>query len=371
MIAPLQRRTVVFAGGGSGGHLYPALALARAMPSVEAVFCVPPDRGDPERVGGAFRCVPLPAPRLDRGGWHFPPRLLWAVARARRTLRRLRASAVVGLGGYACVPACLAGRSLGLPIYLMECNAVPGRATRLLSHLARGIGLGSEAARARLTRRPGSRVTGTPLRAQLRRAAGPADFGLDSDRPTLLVLGGSQGASGLNTRVLTALPACADLPFQVLFLAGPRDAGRVAAACRSLPLPARVLGYLDDVGRAYAAADLVVARSGASTVAECLALGLPAVYVPYPFHADRHQERNAEAAVRAGAAWLVREEELSASRFRALVTELLLEAPARERMAAAAERLGRPGAAADMAAHLLESLGDAVAENRWFVEVGE
>ncbi len=371
MIAPLHRKTVVFAGGGTGGHLYPALALAQAMPSLDAVFLVPPERGDAERIGGAFRCLPLAAPRIDRRPWLYPARLLWAVGRARRKLTELRADAVVGLGGYACVPVCLAARTLGLSYYLIECNAVPGRATRLLARFAAGAGLGFASARDSLPPRLRTRVCGTPLRGGLQAMGGPADFDLDPGRPTLLVVGGSQGARSLNTRVLRALPGCTDLNFQVLHLAGARDARRVQEAYEGLDLPARVLPYLEQMGRAYAAADLVLARSGASTVAECLALGVPAVYVPYPHHADRHQERNTEEAVRSGAAQVVREEELEPPRFRALIEELLLPRAGRERMAAAAARLGHPRAAVDMAAHLLESLDGALAERGWLTEVGE
>lgn len=371
MIAPIRRPTLVFAGGGSGGHLYPALAVARALEGVECVFLVPKDRGDDARIAGEFRTLAMETPRFDRAPLLYPARLVRAVVAARRALRRVGACGVVGLGGYASVPACLAARSLSLPVYLMELNAVPGRATRLLGRLASGVGLGTAAALPRMHRRVPCRITGTPLRDELSERADPRDFGLEPGLATLLVLGGSQGAAGLNARVLEAMPRCADLPMQVLHCAGVHDAPRVREAYRATGARAVVLDFLPRIGRAYSVADLVLARGGASTVAECLALGLPAVYVPYPHHRDRQQAMNALAAVRAGAARLVEEEALSPQAFRALALELLLRPDARRAMAEAARALALPGAAEAMAAHLMESLGAAVAEPRWTAEIGE
>jgi UDP-N-acetylglucosamine--N-acetylmuramyl-(pentapeptide) pyrophosphoryl-undecaprenol N-acetylglucosamine transferase len=371
LIAPLRRKVVVFAGGGTGGHLFPGLAVARALPSLEPVFLVPPDRGDGGRIGGEFRVVELAAPRVDRAPWFFPARLALAVQRARRLLRELGATAVVGLGGYASVPGALAARSLGLPLYLVECNAVPGRATRLLAHFAAGIGLGAAPAQATLPRGRRCRVTGTPLRDNLRAHAAKEEFGLEPTLPTLLVLGGSQGAAGLNARVLEGLEACAPGAFQVLHCSGNRDAANVRAGYKSLDVPAAVVDFLPDIGRAYAVADLVLSRAGASTVAECAALRRPAVFVPYPWHKDRQQVYNAWEAVRAGAARIVEEADLDPTMLKGIVHEILLDPEQRRRMAQAAQGIARPEAAHDMAAHLVESLGEALAEPQWKAELGE
>ena len=194
--------------------------------------------------------------------------------------------------------------------------------------------------------------------------------GLVPGRPTLLVVGGSQGARGLNSRVLAGVQASADLPFQLLHCAGPADAARVRDLYRDLPVSSAGVDFLPDIGRAYAVADLVLARAGASTVAECLALAKPAVFVPYPWHKDRQQARNAEAAVGAGAARMVPEEALTPAVFRGLVQDLLVDGAERERMRARAARHARPDAARAMAAHLIESLGEAVGESPWHVEIG-
>jgi UDP-N-acetylglucosamine--N-acetylmuramyl-(pentapeptide) pyrophosphoryl-undecaprenol N-acetylglucosamine transferase len=371
LIAPLNRKVVVFAGGGTGGHLFPGLAVARALPTLEPVFLVPPDRGDTGHVAGEFRVVELAAPRVDRAPWFFPARLALAVRRARRLLRELGATAVVGLGGYASVPGALAARSLGLPLYLIECNAVPGRATRVLARFAAGIGLGATPARTTLPHGPHCRVTGTPLRADLRADSTKEEFGLEPELPTLLVLGGSQGAAGLNTRVLEGLEACAPASFQVLHCSGNRDAANVRAGYKSLDVPATVVDFLPDIGRAYAVADLVLSRAGASTVAECAALRRPAVFVPYPWHKDRQQVHNAWEAVRAGAARIVEEADLDPPMLKGIVHEILLDPEQRRRMAQAARDIARPEAAHDMAAHLVESFGEALAEPQWKAELGE
>ncbi len=371
MIAPIRRRTLVFTGGGTGGHLYPALALARSLPGLRPLFVVPDDRGDAERLGGEFESVTLSLPRVDRGRLLFPARFAVALRRGRRLLKERGAVAVVGMGGYASVPVCLAARTLRLPIYLIECNAVAGRATRVLVRLASGVGLGSWGAFAQMQRHAACRVTGTPVRDEMRKEAVAEDFGLDQNRPVLLVVGGSQGAVGLNTRVLDGVASCQDLDFQVLHCAGAIDADRVSEAYRVLSRSARVVDFLSDMGAAYAVADLVLARGGASTVAECLALRQPAVFVPYPHHKDAQQVWNAWDAVRVGAARLVKEEDLSPVVFRQLVSGLLLDPRERARMCEAAAAMAAPDAARAMAAHLLETLGPAVGEESWMAELGE
>jgi UDP-N-acetylglucosamine--N-acetylmuramyl-(pentapeptide) pyrophosphoryl-undecaprenol N-acetylglucosamine transferase len=170
--------------------------------------------------------------------------------------------------------------------------------------------------------------------------------------------------------VLEGLRDCAGRDFQVLHCAGARDAARVRVAYAGLGVRAEVVDFLPEIGRAYAAADLVLARAGASTVAECSALGLPAVYVPYPFHRDRQQAWNALDAVRAGAARVVEERDLGPAAFRAIVDGILLDEAERRAMSRAAASIARPDAARDMAAHLIETFGPALSEERWHAELG-
>ncbi len=375
MISPVRQKTIVFAGGGTGGHLFPAVALARELPLAwRPLFLVPDNRGDVERLNGEFAVETMRCPRPDRGKIVFPARLAAAVRRARRFLVRERAVGVVGLGGYPSLPAAIAARTLRLPLYLMEVNAVPGKATRWLASGAAGVGLGHALARTALSPRARCRVTGTPLRAELRREAGLAEFGLDAGRPTLLVLGGSQGATGLNERILNALESCRDLDFQVLHCSGARDLDRMRAAYLQHDVRAEVISFLPDIGRAYAVADLVLSRAGASTVAECAAMERPAVFVPYPWHRDRQQARNAQALVDAGAARLVEEQDLDPKTLRSIIAEVLLDETQRHSMAQNARRVATPGAAREMAMHLLESFAPALQHadaGPGIVELGE
>jgi UDP-N-acetylglucosamine--N-acetylmuramyl-(pentapeptide) pyrophosphoryl-undecaprenol N-acetylglucosamine transferase len=156
----------------------------------------------------------------------------------------------------------------------------------------------------------------------------------------------------------------------VLHCAGREDAARVEAAYGELGVRGKVVGFLGEIGRAYAVSDLVLARAGASTVAECAALALPAVFVPYPFHRDRQQAWNALDAVRAGAARIVEEKDLDPAAFRALVDGILLDPAERRAMSKAMAAVARPEAASDMAAHLIETFGAALSEDRWHAELG-
>jgi len=190
--------------------------------------------------------------------------------------------------------------------------------------------------------------------------------------PTLLVFGGSQGARTLNRRVTEGLAACPHLDFQVLHVTGVDDEESVREAYQRMNRRASIRTFVKDMGAAYAVADLVLCRGGASSVAECLALGKPAIFVPYPWHNDRQQEVNARAAASAGAARIVNEEQLDPARFRALIEELLLSKTQREEMALRSRRMGRPQAhaARRMAAHLAECLGEALQEPSWTEELG-
>ncbi len=370
MIAPVKKPVLLFAGGGTGGHVYPALALARALPMFEVLFVVPKGRGDTDRIRGEFETVEMDAPRVDRERLRFPVRFLRSVVEARQLLRERDVAAVAGMGGYSAVPVCIAAKTMRKPFYLVELNAVAGKATRALARLASGVGLGDAAPLDTFQRHAPCRVTGTPLRTEAHLEASHDTFGLSPDLPTLLVLGGSQGARGLNTRIIEAMRPCEDLRFQVLHCAGSADAERVRAAYRPLARHAVVLDYLDEIGSAYSVADVVIARAGASTVAECLARGKPTEIVPYPHHRDQQQHKHAQGAVAADAARLVREEELTPPAFRRIVAPLLVDLAERESMAVRAHALARPAAAEDMAGHLLETLGHALAERSWVAELG-
>jgi UDP-N-acetylglucosamine--N-acetylmuramyl-(pentapeptide) pyrophosphoryl-undecaprenol N-acetylglucosamine transferase len=339
---------VVVAGGGTGGHLFPGIALAEQLVARGArVTFVGTASGIEARAipaaGLPLRLIP--GGQVRGGG---VARALRGVARtglgvvhAFGVLRALDPALVVGVGGYASVAAVLAARLRRTPIVLLEQNTVPGVASRMLGRIAERICLGFAEAAAYFPR--GRTVhTGNPVRAGVL-AAPPALH----PTPGLLVFGGSQGARHLNDAVLAAAEHSGVLRrgVRIHHQTGTLDHDRVRAAWQRLGIAARVEAFVTDMGRAYADADLVVARAGAMSCAELTARGLPAILVPYPHAADDHQRRNAEVLVRAGAAELILDRELDGERLARTLEPLLADTRARARMADAARAIGRPDAA--------------------------
>jgi len=325
---------VCLVSGGTGGHLLPAVALARALRGAGRDALVLTEGRPAERA--LLDGTGLPARELRvGGGLRLPFRLARATWSCRRLLQREAVDLVIGTGGRACVPAALAARSLRIPVCLLEQNAVPGRANRLLSHLARRVWLGLPPLRpiARGT------VTGTPLREDMGRLDGRrarADLGFDDDVPVLLVFGGSQGAAVLNGVVPMAI---ARLPraVQVVHLTGIDHAEPVRAAYEGTAPHVRVLvrPIAKDMASLYAAADLVVCRGGGGTLAELIAAGRPAIIVPYPHHKDRQQWHNGKVLERAGAGLVMEQARFDGDSL-AIVLDLLLSDP--ERLSAMGQR---------------------------------
>ena len=313
-----RTRTIAFAGGGSGGHLSPGLAIAERMtdaaPSVRALFLCSTRAIDAQMLGDAgvdFRPVPSE-------GFSWKPRGLWrflsmyAAGRqvARRILREERVEHVVSLGGFVTGPVTAAARSLGIPVTLVNLDASPGLANRLVARRATRVISACET-----PGRPGfaEAIVGMPLRRAAVAPAGRAEcrgrLGLDPVRPCLLVTGASQGASSLNSfMVAFALKNRSLLAhWQVLHLAGAKgspSAAELDAAYGRAGVKALVLPFLNEMGLAWGAAELALSRAGANSVAEAEANGVPTVFVPYPYHRDLHQEANARPLVDAGAAVL-------------------------------------------------------------------
>lgn len=361
---------VVFSGGGTGGHLYPALALADALrrlrPGIRAVF-VGSRRGVESRVlrERDEEHLLLPVVGFAR---HDPPwrrlgalwPLLRSVARAVSSFRKLRPEVVVVTGGYAGGPAGLAAIVTRVPLVLQEQNAEPGLVTRALSPFARQVHLAFPEARERLPG-PGRRrvrVRGNPVRPPERRDPGAAraGFELDPDGTVVLVVGGSQGSRALNRLLEGAVRGVIEgrlsrpAGLQLLWSTGPDHLESVREALDGRePEWVRAVGYIDDMPAALAAADLAVSRAGAMATSEFLAWGLPAVLVPLPGAAAGHQERNALALERAGAAVHLDEEDLEPGRLWRELERLVSDPGRLEEMARAAARRGRPRAAEEMA----------------------
>jgi UDP-N-acetylglucosamine--N-acetylmuramyl-(pentapeptide) pyrophosphoryl-undecaprenol N-acetylglucosamine transferase len=350
---------ILIAGGGTGGHVFPGLALAdalKALAGVEVVFCGTP-RGLEKRLVPP-RGYPLElfdVEPIKGGGPARAVRGAWIAAReTRRAFARVRALAprvVVSIGGYAAGPVSLAAALYGAPLAIVEPNSVVGFANRLLAPLAKRAFIAFDEAASAF--RPHTvRRFGVPLRPGFSPQPYPKER-----RARVLVLGGSQGAAALNERVPEAAARVQRAIPGVTFVhqAGQARASAVRRAYEREGVERfEVVPFLDDVASALADADLVVARSGAGTVAEIAAVGRPALLIPFPHAADDHQARNARALAAAGGALFIRQEAADAVRIGSELVRLLADDDARLAMAESARAFGRPHAADDIARDLLD-----------------
>lgn len=367
---PAPSMVAVFSGGGTGGHLYPALALAGALvkrrPDVRPFF-VGAVRGLEARVlpERGVEHLLLPVEGLRRGTVLGNVRVLPALARALALLagafRSLEPRLVVVTGGYAGGPAGLLAVLTGTRLVLQEQNSVPGVTTRVLSLFAREVHLAFPEARGRLPlwSRRKARITGNPVRAPepVPRADAARALEVDPDPALVLVVGGSQGSAALNRSLLEVVEGvrAGKLPpprgFQVLWATGPAhlEAVREALGPDGAPSWLRLTGYIPDMVPALSMAELAVSRAGAMATSEFLAWGIPALLVPLPTAAADHQTRNARALEEAGAAVHLPEATLSAAELWGRVTSLMGDEEARRAMARAARARGRPQATGEIA----------------------
>jgi UDP-N-acetylglucosamine--N-acetylmuramyl-(pentapeptide) pyrophosphoryl-undecaprenol N-acetylglucosamine transferase len=353
---------IVIAGGGTGGHVNPALAIAaelvRRDPRRRLLFVgtatglearlVPAAGFDLETIR-ATGIVGKGAAARAAGLGRMPLGLLDAL----RILGRFRPALAIGVGGYASGPVVLAALLRRIPAMIHEQNRWPGMTNRLLAPWVARIAVSFDGTAGRVGRR-GS-VTGNPIRAAF--AAIPA-WAPHPGPARVLVFGGSRGARGINDAMIAALPRLAAAGLGWRHQTGPADRERVAAAYRAAGIPdARVEAYIEKMPEAVAAADLVICRAGASTLAELAAGGRAAILIPLPQAAHDHQRHNARGVAAAGAARLLEQAELGGGALAAEILRTLADAPGLAGMAAAARRLARPDAAAriaDLAEELLE-----------------
>ncbi|HEY7265045.1 MAG TPA: undecaprenyldiphospho-muramoylpentapeptide beta-N-acetylglucosaminyltransferase [Trebonia sp.] len=340
---------VVLAGGGSAGHIEPALALADALREADRgiqVTCLGTERGLETRLVpirgyelALIPAVPLPrsvTPRLLT----VPGRLAGAVHTAGRVLERTGADVLVGFGGYVATPAYLAARRHKVPIVVHEANPFPGIANRLGARLTTHVFTGHPDTKLR-----NGKYLGVPIRREIaeldRFAVGDkarAHFGLRQDLPVLLVFGGSQGAMSLNRALAGAVDAIRAAGVQVLHVTGPRNASDVQTDPG--PVPYVAVPYVDRMDLAYAAADFTLCRAGAMTCAELTAVGMPAAYVPLPI-GNGEQRLNAQPIVQNGGGLLVEDSELSADWIKGVILPVLTDIDQVAAMSEAAAALGR------------------------------
>lgn len=347
---------VAIAGGGTGGHLFPALAVAEVLQERgdEVVVFISEKEIDAlaTRDRNEFKFEKLPSIGLPR---FLSPAILGFLKRfgeslspCRALYRKFRPDAVLGMGGFTSTAPILAGKLAKVPTFLHESNAIPGKANRLNARMVKKVFLGFEECASHFGA-AACEVTGTPIRKTLAtripKEEALAALNLQPGRKTLLVMGGSQGARGINEALIKVLPVFGTLGIQIIHLTG-MDAEQVMIAnYRREGLPAYVSAFCHRMEAAYSAADLVISRSGAASLSELSLFGLPSILIPYPHAAENHQALNAGIFVRAGAAELLEQEQVSEKTLAEKI-RILLEAPeCLERMSRNAEKLAPKDAA--------------------------
>lgn len=358
---------IAIAGGGTGGHLFPALAVGEVLLARghEVLIFISEKEVDALAIKGRteFRFEKLPSvgmPRLlSPAIFAFFKRFNASLAPCRRIFAEFKPDAVLGMGGFTSTPPILAGKLRRIPTFVHESNAIPGKANRLNGWLVDEVLLGFEECKKHFAKAR-CEVTGTPIRRSLAhklpRAEALAAFDLDPKRKTLLVMGGSQGAHGVN-ELMRAAADCGGLDpamLQVIHLSGAADRERLAHAYQSQGIMAHVAAFCHEMEKAYSAADFVLARSGAASISEIAHFGLPALFIPLPTAAENHQQFNAEIIARGGAAEVLKESETTGDTLAAKIASLCSNPERLREMAAASERLA-PGDAAVRVADTIET----------------
>jgi UDP-N-acetylglucosamine--N-acetylmuramyl-(pentapeptide) pyrophosphoryl-undecaprenol N-acetylglucosamine transferase len=363
MNAPETRTPfVAIACGGTGGHLFPGTAVAEELKKrgCKTALLISPKEIDQQAVKGArdVEIFTLPAVGLQNRnyvsfGWSF-----WKSLRAAREIFKKRPpQAVLAMGGFTSAPPVLAARKFGAKTFLHESNTVPGRANRFLTRFVDEVFVGfpetADSLKARKTT-----VTGTPVRPEFLRAGRSIDqcrlaLGLDPALPTILVVGGSQGASGLNGMILSALPLLASKNWQWLHLTGANDFEKVKTAYAAQKVKAIIKPFLAEMDLALPVATVAVSRAGASSLAEMAAVRLPSLLVPFPAAADNHQYFNALAFEKSGAAKLLEQKHSTSGKVAAMLGQLVEDEAARSRMQSALAQWHAPNAAEQIAGNIL------------------
>jgi UDP-N-acetylglucosamine--N-acetylmuramyl-(pentapeptide) pyrophosphoryl-undecaprenol N-acetylglucosamine transferase len=359
----------VIACGGTGGHLFPGIAVAEALRKRghEVMLFVSEKEIDTIALSSHsdLRFEKLPTvgfPSLYSPAiFGFLRRFNESLSRCRSIYKKFQPQAVLGMGGFTSTPPILAGRLRGASTFIHESNAIPGKANRLTSRLVRAVLLGFKEC-APFFPKARTEVTGTPIRTELERLdrqVARQKLGLRDDLTTLLVMGGSQGASGINHAMIKSLPFLHELPLQIVHLTGARDERLVADNYRREKIPAFVAAFHHRMEEAYSAANLAIARAGAASLAELAFFGLACILIPFPYAADDHQTRNAEIFVRAGGGILVKESEISGDLLARKIREIVTHPGTLERMSKNCSRLAPKDAAGHVVATMEKYTNDA------------
>ena len=362
---------VAIACGGTGGHLFPGLAVADQLVrrGCAATLLISPKEVDREALRGVsgMEIVTLPAVGLESGGKiAFVRGFIRSYRVAAKLFKSCPPQAALAMGGFTSAPPILAAKRVGARTFLHESNTIPGRANRWLARVVRGAFVGFSTDAGRLHNRNVT-VTGTPVRPQFRARAAVdcrAEIGFDPARPVLLVMGGSQGASGINELVLQSLPLLASRApeWQWFHLTGPGDAEKVSQAYAALKLRAVVHPFFAEMELALGAATAAISRAGASSLAELAAMRVPAVLVPYPTATDNHQFHNARAFEASGAARLLEQQSATPETLVQLLLDVVEKPAVHGKMQTALAQWHAPRAAEQIAEAMLALAGAGAGE---------
>ncbi len=355
----------MIAGGGTGGHISPGIAIAdaleRSAPGIEVFFMGRRNSIEERLVGRTGRgFVAVPSMGLRRSAdirnIAMPFVVVAGFVKALGVLASRRPRVAVGTGGFVSMPPILAARALRIPVVLQEQNSYPGLATRVLSRSASSVHTSFEETAAHLPRAREIALSGNPVRSEFEttdRAESRRRLGLNAEGDVVLFVGGSGGARRINEAVMGAAGKMAGMGVELVVQTGLADVERVRAAVAEAGVTAIVEPFFDDMATAYAASDLVVSRSGATAIAEIEIVGRPSLLVPYPYATEGHQMKNARAVEKAGAAAVVPDGELNGERLADEVFELLKDSARLALMAERARALARPDAAERVAEAVL------------------
>ncbi|GAP98383.1 undecaprenyldiphospho-muramoylpentapeptide beta-N-acetylglucosaminyltransferase [Leptolyngbya sp. NIES-2104] len=318
-----KKRRLLIAASGTGGHVFPAIAVAEQLSDFEIEWLGVPDRLESQLIGDRYPIHYISVAgfqqKLGFGTFKVLSRLIRSIWNVRQILQKGRFEGVFTTGGYISAPAIIAARSLGLPVILHESNALPGKVTRFFAPWCTLVAIGFEMA-AKSIPKAKTVVVGTPVRSQFRSALSePLDLPIPEGVPLVVVVGGSQGAVAMNQLVRQAAPAWFEKGAWVVHLTGEND-----PEAKSLQHPQYLaLPFYQDMAALFMRSNLAISRSGAGTVTELTVTGTPAILIPFPFAAEDHQAFNAKVMVNAGAAEMYRQSELSVEQLQKVVLELL------------------------------------------------
>ena len=360
---------ILFTGGGTGGHIYPALAVAGEIlnksPGTKVLFIGGTGKIERKIIGVAgFEMKTIQVKGLPRKiSPEFIP-FMWklglSIITSMQIIRGFKPSVIMGTGGYVSGPPIIAAWTMGIPVVLQEQNSYPGITTRKLARFARIVFLGFQDAKKYFGENVNMLVTGNPVRKNIRagdRNAASDVFGLNPELKTLLVFGGSQGAHAINCAFAEIAEDIADHNIQVIWQTGLNEFDEWKRYNNCSGGRIRVVPYIDAMSSAYAASDLALCRAGAMTIAEITACSLPGIFVPLPTAAENHQEYNARSLVSSGAASMILEKDLTPGTLKSEILGIITSEDRLEAMSKQSGKLGIPDAADIIAGIIIEQFG--------------